>query len=413
MEKKKIAIVGVGGRTGTMFDFELKKTAEVLGVGKENEIEMIKQKKVYIDRDGRLEIFEGKVIKNLEFKENLQPDFILLATKNPVGPPIKFYYSKFKEAKKIPTLLISQNGFSPFQEAENALKEIFGKDFEKIKIVRLVLFNPIQKKEIKNKIFISYSSPIKIALTCEEIEDLIEIFKRANFKIEVFPEKEVKNLEFSKLFLNLIGMASASRGFSVREGFSNWEILKEEVKNKILITYSLPIRIALAKAPGPGEIEDLIEIFKKANFEVEIFPEKEAKNLEFSKLFLNLIGMASASRGFSVREGFSNWEIFKEEIEILKEYIEVVKASGGKFFNFSHYPVKFLAHLLELIPTNLFLVFESLLVKIVGQKREEKPKDLDEIEYYNGAVVNLGKKMGIKTPVNERIYKRVLEKLAK
>jgi len=328
MEKKKIAIIGVGGRTGTMFDFELKKTAEVLGVGEENEIEMIKQKKFYIDRDGRLEIFEGKVIKNLEFKENLQPDFILLATKNPVGPPIKFYYSKFKEAKKIPTLLISQNGFSPFREAENALKETLGNDFEKVKIVRLVLFNPIQKKEIKNKIFISYSSPIKIALTCEEIEDSIEIFRRANFKIEVFPEKEVKNLEFSKLFLNLIGMASASRGFSVKDGFSNSEISKEE-------------------------------------------------------------------------------------IEVLKEYVGVVKANGGKFLNFSHYPVKFLAHLLESIPANFFLVFKPLLVKIVGQKREGKPKDLDEIEYYNGAVVNLGKKMGIKTPVNERIYKRVLEKLAK
>ena len=123
--------------------------------------------------------------------------------------------------------------------------------------------------------------------------------------------------------------------------------------------------------------------------------------------------MASASRGFSVKDGFSNSEISKEEIEVLKEYVGVVKANGGKFLNFSHYPVKFLAHLLESIPANFFLVFKPLLVKIVGQKREGKPKDLDEIEYYNGAVVNLGKKMGIKTPVNERIYKRVLEKLAK
>jgi len=326
---KKIAIIGVGGGTGTMFAFELKKAAEVLGVGKEKEIEMINQKKFYIDRDGRLELFEGKVVKDREFKEDFLPDFIFLATKNPVGPVIKFYYSKFKKAKKIPALLISQNGFSPFQEAEKTLREIFGKDFEKVKIVRLVLFNPIQKKEIKNKIFISYSSPIKIALA------------------------------------------------------------------------------------NPEGIENLIEIFKLANFKIEVFPKEEGKNLEFSKLFLSLIGMASASRGFSVKDGLSNSEIFKEEVEVLKEYIRVVKATGGKFLNFSHYPVKFLAHLLELIPTNLFLVFEPLLVKIVSQKREEKEKDLDEIEFYNGAVVKLGKKMGIETPANERIYKRVLEKLKK
>jgi len=325
---KKIAIIGVGGKTGTMFAFELKKAAEVLGVGKEKEIEMINQKNFYIDRDGRLELFEGKVVKDTEFKEDFLPDFIFLATKNPVGPPIKFYYSKFKKAKKIPALLISQNGFSPLEDAKNALGEIFGKDFEKVKIVRLVLFNPIQKKEIKNKIFISYSSPIRIA-----------------------------------------------------------------------------------PASGPEGIEDLVEIFKKSHFEFEVFPEKEIKNLEFSKLFLNLIGMASASLGFSVKDGFSNSEIFKEEIEVLKEYVRVVKATGGKFLNFSHYPVKFLAHLIELIPTNLFLVFEPLLVKIVSQKREEKVKDLDEIEFYNGVVVKLGKKFGIETPINERIYKRVLEKL--
>jgi ketopantoate reductase len=325
---KKIAVIGVGGKTGTMFVFELKKEAGVLAVGRE--IEMINQKKVYLERNGRLELFEEKVIKDNEFKEDFQPDFILLATKNPVGPAIKFYYSKFKGAKKIPALLIPQNGFSPFKEAENALKEIFGKDFKKVKIVRLILFNPIQKKEIKDKIFISYSLPIKIAL------------------------------------------ASGSEG-----------------------------------------IEDLIEIFKKSHFEVETFPEKEVKNLEFSKLFLSLIGMASASREFPVKEGFSNPEILKEEVEMLKEYIKVVKAADGKFLNFSHYPVKLLTCLIELIPTHLFLVFEPLLIKIVSRKREEKPKELDEIEYYNGAVVKLGKKLKVETPINERVYKRVLEKLSK
>jgi ketopantoate reductase len=327
---KKIAVIGVGGKTGTMFAFELKKGAEVLAIGKE--IEMVNQKKVYLERNGRLELFEEKVIKDSQFKDDLQPDFILLTTKNPVGPIIKFYYSKFKGAKKIPALLISQNGFSPFEDSKNALKEIFGKDFEKVKIFRLFLFNPIQKKEIKDKIFISYSLPIKIA----------------------------------------IKQASSKEG-----------------------------------------VEELIEIFKKSNFKIEVFKKERVEDLEFSKLFLNLIGMASASREFPVKEGFSNSEILKEEIEMLKEYIKIVKATGGKFINFSHYPVKLLTYLLELMPTNLLLFLGFLFLKIVEEKREEKPKELDEIEYYNGAVVKLGKKLKIETPVNERIYKRVLEKFGK
>lgn len=323
---KKIAIIGVGGKTGTMFASELKDVVEILGVGKKKGVKMIKEKKVYIERKGgKLEVFEGKVIQDTQFKEDFQPDFIFLTTKNPVAGPIKFYYRKLKNAKKIPALLISQNGLSPLEDAKRTLKEIFGKDSEKIKVVRIVLFNPIQK---------------------------------------------------------------------------------EEVKNKILIIYSLPIRIALAKASGQGEIKDLIEIFKKSNFDVEVFPEKEAKNLEFSKLFLNLIGMASASRDISVKAGFLNPEIFREEILTLKEYIKVVKTSGGKFLNFSHYLVKFLT-ILGLLPVNLLSVFRPLFSRIISQERGEKPKELDEIEFYNGAVVKLGKKLGIKTPINEKICKRV------
>jgi ketopantoate reductase len=339
---KKVAIIGVGGKTGTMFAFELKEAAEVLGVGKEKEIEIMNQKKVYIDKNGRVELFEGKVIKDTEFKEDFQPDFIFLATKNPVAAPIKFYYQKFKNKEKVPTLLISQNGFSPLEDAKNALKEIFGRNFEKIKIVRIILFNPIQKKEVENKILITYSLPLRIALAP--------------------------------------AFAKASAG---------------------------------KKASVPSEINNLIEIFKVANFEVEAFPENEAQNLEFSKLFLNLIGMASASRGLSIRDGLSNPEIFKEEIESLKEYIRVVETAQGKFLNFSRYPVRVWTILINLLPTNLFLIFKPLLVQLINQEREEKTKDLDEIEFYNGAVVKLGKKMGVATSVNEKIYKRVLEKLGK
>lgn len=327
----KIAIIGTGGRTGTMFAFELKNSAEVLGIGKEKDIKIIKEKKLFIQRKSKeRKLFGEKVIQENEFEEKIQPDFILLTTKNPVGPAIKSYYQKFKKREKIPALLISQNGFSPLEEAKKTLKEIFNKDSEKIRIIRIALFNPVQKKEINGK---------------------------------------------------------------------------------VLINYSLPIKVALSKAAGPNGIEDLIEIFKGTNFEIEVFPEKEARDLEFSKLFLNLIGMAAASRDFFIKEGFLNSEILKEEIKALKEYIKVVKAAGGKFLNFSHYSLKLWTLLIEIIPINLLLFLKPFFIKIVSKGREEKSKDLEEIDFYNGAVVKLGKKLGIKTPVNERIYKRVIEKL--
>ena len=325
---KKIAIIGVGGRTGTMFAFELRNWAEILGVGREKEVTAIKEKRLFIERKGETELFKERVIKDIEFEEEIKPEIIFITTKNPIGPVVKYYYQKFRE--NIPTLLISQNGICPIEDAKEALREIFERESEKIRLIRIILFNPLDKKEEGDKIFINYS---------------------------------------------------------------------------------LPIRIAMAKVSGPGNIEDIVEIFKKSNFEVFEFPQKEVKNLEFSKLILNLIGMAAASRGFSIEEGFKDKEIFKEEVKAIREFVKVVKISGGKFLNFPHYPVKLLTVFFNL-PICFLSIFRKNLAKLISEGRERKPKDLDEIDYYNGAVVELGKKLKISTPINEKILKRVKEKLS-
>ena len=331
MEKKKMAVIGVGGQTGTMFAFELRNSADILGIGRE--VEIIEEKRLYVEREGKSPgLFKEKVIRDVEFHENLEPDVVFLATKNPVSPPIRYYYQKFKNKEKIPTLLISQNGIAALLDTKEVLKEIFGKDSEKIRLIRMVLFNPIDKRKVEDKIYIKYSRPI---------------------------------------------------------------------------------RIAMAKVAGEGGIGDVVEVFKMAGFEIKEFPPGQARNLELSKLFLNLIGMAAATRGFSIEEGFKDQGIFREEVETLKEYIKVVKTSAGQFLNFPHYPVKFLSILFGWLPIKFLLPFKNIIARIVSQTRGRKPKVLDEIDYYNGAVVNLGKKTGVKTPVNERIYNRGLERLNK
>ena len=328
----KIVIIGIGGRTGTMFAYELENFASVLGVGRETDVGTIRQKKLFVQKkDKEPELFNVKVVKDSDFSQGINPDIIFLATKNPVSSVIKYYFERFK-GKKIPILFLSQNGIEALEDSKEALEEIFGEKAKDIKIIRAVLFNPIDKKKERDNTYIKYS---------------------------------------------------------------------------------LPIRLAVLKAQGEGDIKDLVEIFKKASIEVKEFSQKEAKNLEFSKLFLNLIGMASASRGLSIKDGFKDKEIFKEEVGSLKEYIRVVKVAGGRFLNFPHYQVGVLSIVLSLIPTIFLLPFRTFLAEVVSKERGEKPKVLDEINYYNGAVVSLGEKIGIKTPVNKRVYERALEKLNK
>jgi len=318
---KRIGIVGMG-RTGSMFFQELKDFFEVFGISKKEDIELIKEGKIWIKRNGKEEVLKGNFIFDSEFKHSF--DFLFFAVKNPVGPAISFYFKRIKEKNlKIPAIFLSQNGIEAGEEAISVLKEIFGKRAEEIPVFRISLFNPV--------------------------------------------DREVKD-------------------------------------EKILISYSLPIKMAIAQILGPKV--DVSQIFKGKNFRVFFIDQKNAKNMEYSKLFLNLIGMSSATHNLSIKEGFSKKEIFKEEILALREYKKVVKLSGGKFLNFSGYPVKFLSFLISL-PISFLSPFREILAEKIEKGRAGKKKELDEIDYYNGAVLKLAKKLKVQVPTNLKILERV------
>jgi hypothetical protein len=246
--------------------------------------------------------------------------------KNPVGPVVFYYYQKIKEENlKPPALFLSQNGIEASKEALFSLEKIFGKEAEKIPVFRISLFNPVDKK--------------------------------------------------------------------ISDG-------------KNCIVYSLPIRFAVAKVSGKNEEKEILEIFRE-NRDLEVFflPQREMKNMEYSKLFLNLIGMASATHGLSIKEGFSKKEIFREEIEALREYKRIVFLKKGKFLNFPHYPVRVFSFLISL-PISFLFPLHNFLAKLIEKGRIGKLKDLDEIDYYNGGVVKMAEELGVAAPINFEILKR-------
>jgi hypothetical protein len=317
----KIGIVGMG-RTGSMFFQELKDSFEVFGISKKEDIELIKEGKVWIKKNSKEEILKGNFLSDNEFNHSF--DFLFFTVKNPVAPAVSFYLHKIKEKNlKIPAIFLSQNGIEAGEETISVLKEIFGEKAKEISVFRISLFNPVDR---------------------------------------------------------------------------------EEKNGKILISYSLPVKMAIAQISG-SKI-DVSQVFKEKNFEVFFVDQKNAKNMEFSKLFLNLIGMPSATYGLSIKEGFSKKEIFKEEILALREYKKVVKLSGGKFLNFPGYPVKFLSFLIS-FPIFLLSLFRKILAEKIEKGRAGKKKDLDEIDYYNGAVLKMAKKLKVEVPINSKILERI------
>ncbi len=327
---KKIAVIGISGRTGTLFAYELRNVASILGIGRKSAVDKIKAGKVFILEEGKPIQIDCVAFSESYFSADTKVDYIFLATKNPVAPVIKYYYER-ADRENPPDLILSQNGFLAADEAHSELEKMFGANAQKIRIIRVSLFNPVSIEQ-------------------------------------------------------------------------NGEIS--------LISYFLPIRLAFGIASGPDEFDDIREIFKTANIEAyEVAPEN-VKNMEFSKLFTNLIGVASSARGLTIEEGFASANVFTEEIMALREFINVVKKSGGHFLNFNHYPIKLFAFLISVVPIYFLRIFRKQTGKLIIKGRGGKGKgNIDEIDYYNGAVIKLGEGLGIDTPVNKKIYQAIKEKL--
>ena len=325
---EKIAIVGIGGRTGTLFAEQFKRSAEVLGIGRLQEIELIKAEKLLVQKRGfEAQTFEGNVIEDKNFAAQAMPDYIFVSTRYPVFSVVKYYYQIVKEKNgKIPALILSQNGFEAIEEAISALQEVFQTEACKVQIIRLNLFNAVD---------------------------------------------------------------------GVR------------MDDKLCLKYFEPIRLVFSSAFGPIDTTGFRNILTKAGVEFKEYQRKDCRSMEYSKLFLNLIGMASASWGKSVQEGFKNKNIFQEEIMSLREYAATVKLANGNFINFDHYPVKTLSDIINITPMPLLAVLRNILGNLISKGRGDKPKDLSEASHYNGAIIKLAQKLEAQTPVNIKIYNKI------
>jgi len=144
---KKIAVVGVGGRTGTLFAHEMRNSAQILGVARHAQMDNIKDGNILVARQGSKPTrFECNVIEEDAFTKETAPDFILLTTKNPVAPSVRYYYQRVRQETP-PDLILSQNGVFAAEEARIELERIFGSNAQRIRIIRAACLTPFPWKK--------------------------------------------------------------------------------------------------------------------------------------------------------------------------------------------------------------------------------------------------------------------------
>ena len=159
-------------------------------------------------------------------------------------------------------------------------------------------------------------------------------------------------------------------------------------------------------ARGHPLSEKLNKVFDTAYLNSRLF--EDANSMKWSKLLTNLIANpTSAILDMTAGEVFANKDLYKLEIEMLRECLAVMAAQGFKVVDLPGTPVRALA-----LATRLPLwLSKPLLSRAAGAGRGGKMPSFhidlhsgrgkSEVEYLHGAVVRAGEKCDVPTPVNK------------
>ncbi len=159
-------------------------------------------------------------------------------------------------------------------------------------------------------------------------------------------------------------------------------------------------------AKGHSLSQRLNSAFNSAYLNSQLF--EDAHSMKWSKMLTNLMANpTSAILDMTAREIFSNRDLYKLEIEMLRECLAVMKAQGFKVVDLPGTPVRALA-----FATNLPIwLSKPLLGRAAGGGRGGKMPSFhidlhsgrgkSEVEYLHGAVVRAGEKFNVPTPVNK------------
>ncbi|HET6820992.1 MAG TPA: 2-dehydropantoate 2-reductase [Anaerolineales bacterium] len=161
-------------------------------------------------------------------------------------------------------------------------------------------------------------------------------------------------------------------------------------------------------AKGHPLSEKLNQTFNVAYLNSQLFD--DASSMKWSKMLTNLIANpTSAILDMTAGEVFANRDLYRLEIEMLRECLAVMDAQGFKVVNLPGTPVRALAFATKL---PLWLS-KPLLGRAAGAGRGSKMPSFhidlhsgrgkSEVEYLHGEVARAGKKCKVSTPVNKAL----------
>jgi 2-dehydropantoate 2-reductase len=135
--------------------------------------------------------------------------------------------------------------------------------------------------------------------------------------------------------------------------------------------------------------------------------------MKWSKLLTNIISNASSAiTGWSPNEVFSHPDLYRLEVEALRETVRVMRAKGITPVNLPKVPVSLLSFGIFLPSRITQNILGSIVTKGRGSKRPSFHYDIgrsrSEVKWLNGAVVMEGELLDLPTPANRVLTETML-----
>jgi len=168
--------------------------------------------------------------------------------------------------------------------------------------------------------------------------------------------------------------------------------------------------IGKAFSKNDEEVEKISNLLGKA-FSIHIT--EGIKEMKWLKLFLNLNNCLPALIGKSMQETFSDLEICKLSIELLKEALMVIDKAGIRLKSLPDFPLERLYALKNMQLEEAARVFSNIMTNLSEEPlygsilQSIKRKRPSEIDYINGEIASLGEKIGIEAPLNKKVVEMV------
>jgi 2-dehydropantoate 2-reductase len=166
-----------------------------------------------------------------------------------------------------------------------------------------------------------------------------------------------------------------------------------------------------------GLSEKILSSFNNAGLRAKLYDQPVA--MKWSKMLTNLLANAtSAILNMTPLEIYSQPDLFRLEIRMIKEALQVMRAQNIPVVELPGTPVNWLVRAIDYLPLQ---ISQPLLKKTLGSGRGGKMPSFhidlytgrkkSEVTYLNGAIVRAGERLGFRAPVN-RILTETLIRLA-